>query len=103
VQGCLFEMVEKQNEQQFQSAIASANRETTRFCRYKKTYYLAVIMLALFLVLAILAVVSLCRHRSPSTAKPAKPIAVQSVPVTTTVGSTPTQTSNFLQDLIAQI
>lgn len=87
--------------------LARANRETSNFCRYKKTYYVAILALILFLILGIVAAFSLAcgRKSSSSNKKPhSAPNRSSSIPASTAaMAEAAPGTSEFLQQLIAQI
>lgn len=81
------------------SEVADANRKTSMFCRYKKTYYLALILFCLLLVIVVVGVY-LKFYRSPAKTK-----APSFTPATSTPSDTPAtlDTNNFLQDLLNKI
>lgn len=84
--------------------LARANRETSNFCRYKKTYYVAILALILFLILGIVAAFSLACGRKSSKGSISTPIRSSSIPTSTAaVVEAAPGTSEFLQQLIAQI
>ncbi len=93
-------MVEKNTE----SEIALANRKTTGFCRYKKTYYLTIILAALFIIAAIFAVFQIMKNSSQPVIQKSKPIRKMASPTVVTSANAPiTPTSNFLENLLTQL
>ena len=79
-----------------ESELADANRKTSKFCRYKKTYYLALILFCLLLVTIVIGVY-LQFFRTPSTPK------MKVIPPPTAGAPELAEGSNFLQDLLNKL